>query len=166
MKTTAIPAQVTTVEDKIAGNLSMTQIILLLVPLFASIFIYALLPERLHFTPYKIGLIFLVLVAFLTLAVRVKERIILTWLILLVSYHLRPHVFVFDKNDPYLRENPLLKENEHKNLIAKEQTKKKEEGRSKLSIRNLILLESLISSRNTKMAIKFSHKRGLLSNRL
>ena len=165
MKTTPIPAQITTVEDKIAGNLSMMQLILLLSPLFLSVFIFAVLPDRMDFNFYKVVLMLSSLIIFLTLAVRIKERIILTWLILLVSYHLRSHIFVFDKNDGYLRESKLLKNNEVKNHSANKQTKKKKKKANSLSILNLIQLENLINARNTKMVIKFSRKRRLKLNR-
>ncbi len=165
MKTTPIPAQITTVEDKIAGNLSMMQLILLLSPLFLSVFIFAVLPDRMDFNFYKVVLMLLSLIIFLTLAIRIKERIILTWLILLVSYHLRSHIFVFDKNDGYLRESKLLKNNETKNHPANKQTKKKKKKANSLSVLNLIQLENLINARNTKIVIKFSRKRRLKLNR-
>lgn len=105
------------------------------------------------------------LVFFLTLAIRVKERIVLTWLILLVSYHLRPHIFVFDKNDDYLREDKPSKNNEVKNSSTNKQTLKKKEKKNKLSVLNLIQLENLINARNTEMTIKFSQKRRFRLNR-
>lgn len=165
MKTTPIPAQITTVKDKIAGNLSMVQLILLLSPLFISVFIFAVLPERLHFSSYKVALMLSVLAVFLTLAIRVKERIVLTWLVLLVSYHLRPHIFAFDKNDNYLRDGKFSKNNEVKNHSANKQAKEKKKKANSLSVLNLIQLENLINARNTKMVIKFSRKRRLTLNR-
>ncbi|MFC1727131.1 hypothetical protein ACFL0Y_01285 [Patescibacteria group bacterium] len=165
MKTTPIPAQITTVEDKIAGNLSMVQLILLLAPLFISVFVFAVLPDRMYFNLYKIILMFFSLTIFLSLAIRIKERIILTWLVLLVSYHLRPHIFVFDKNDNYLRGVKLLKNNEVKNSSTNKQAKEKKIKTNNLSVLNLIQLENLINARNTKVVIKFSRKRRLTLNR-
>ncbi|HUV42989.1 MAG TPA: hypothetical protein VMY36_03780 [Patescibacteria group bacterium] len=165
MKTTPIPAQVTTVEDKIAANLSLTQLILLLAPLFISVFVFAVLPERMYFNPYKIILIALSLVIFLTLAIRVKERIVLNWLILLVAYYLRPHLFVFDKNDDYLREEEPQPDNEVKNAVNNKQIPAKKEKKNHLSVLNLIQLENLINARNTEMLIKFGQKRRLRLNR-
>lgn len=43
MKTTVVPAQITTVEDKIAGSLTFTQIIMLVIPLLTSTAIYVLI---------------------------------------------------------------------------------------------------------------------------
>ncbi len=165
MKTNPIPAQVTTVEDKIAANLSLTQLILLLAPLFISVFVFAVLPERMYFSLYKIILIILSLIIFLTLAIRVKERIVLTWLILLVAYYLRPHLFLFDKNDDYLRKEKHPPDDEIEKTASRQPIPAKKEKKNHLSILNLIQLENLMNARNTRMSIKFSQKRRLRLNR-
>lgn len=165
MKTTPIPAQITTVEDKIAGNLNMTQIVLLLSPLFLSSFIYGVLPEKMRFNPFKIVMIILAFSIFLTLAIRIKERLILTWLLLLVSYQFRPHIFIFDKNEGYLREESFPKSQEVKNHTSKKPAQEKKSAKITLSFKNLIQLENLVNARSTRMAIKFNPKRRLLSGR-
>lgn len=165
MKTNPIPAQVTTVEDKIAANLSLSQLILLLAPLFISVFLFAVLPERMYFNPYKIILIALSLIVFLTLAVRFKERIVLTWLILLVAYYFRPHLFLFDKNDDYLRKEKQPPNDEAEKTASDQPAPAKKENQNRLSVLNLIQLENLINARNTQMSIKFGQKRRLRLNR-
>lgn len=104
MRSTVIPAQVTTVEDTIAGNLTLTQILLFIAPMLISTAIYAILPEKLAFSPYKILLISLVSLTFLSLALRVKGRLVLNWLLVLSSFLLRPHLYVFNKNTAYGRD--------------------------------------------------------------
>ncbi len=99
MRTTIVPAQMTTVEDKIAGDLSFLQILLLLSALIVATVIYALFPARLHLTLYKIPLIIGSTLFLGLLALRIKEKIILQWILLLTTYNLRPKYFVFDKND-------------------------------------------------------------------
>ena len=103
MKTIVIPAQITTVEDKIAGNLNLTQIILLLSSLFIATFIYTVLPNKLQFTAYKIPLIIFEFVLLAGLSIRIKGRIVLQWLIVLLRYWMRPRIYVFNKNELYLR---------------------------------------------------------------
>ena len=44
MKTAIVPAQVTTVEDKVAGNLNLTQLLLIASPVFVRGVIYAVFP--------------------------------------------------------------------------------------------------------------------------
>lgn len=158
MRTTAIPAQITTVEDKIAGNLNLTQIMLLLAPVFLSTFIYAVLPERLHFTPYKIALIATSFITFVFLSLRIKERVVLNWLIVLVSYWARPHLYLFNKNDLYLRDAYLpdtkdkIKIKVHKKAIKKEQSNSQDY--EKLGIQ--------ISVKNPRLNFRFNRKGALV----
>ena len=44
MKTQVIPAQITTVEDKIVGSLTFSQLLLLLTPVALVALIYAFMP--------------------------------------------------------------------------------------------------------------------------
>lgn len=104
MRTTVIPAQVTTVEDTIAGNLTLTQILLLLAPVLISTAIYTVLPEKLAFCLYKIALMALVSSLFIILAVRVKGKLILNWLFILTAYVFRPHLYLYNKNTLFSRE--------------------------------------------------------------
>jgi hypothetical protein len=107
MRSTIIPAQITTVEDKIAGNLNVTQILLLLFSVFAAALVYTLLPPSHQVSPAKIGVLCLVFTISGGLALRVKGKVVLTWLSIILMYNLRPRWYVFDKNDAYLRELDL-----------------------------------------------------------
>jgi hypothetical protein len=94
MKYCAIPAQITSVEDKIVGNFSFKQIILLSLPLFLSALIYFLLPPFSKFEIYKI-IIFLPCSLFMSvLSVRLKGQILLDWLILRFRYEIRPSIYI------------------------------------------------------------------------
>ena len=53
MKVRSIPAQITTVEDKIAGNLNLTQILLLMIPVFWLMIVYTIFPPYMEFSVYK-----------------------------------------------------------------------------------------------------------------
>ena len=81
MRTTIVPAQITTVEDKIAGNLNLTQITLLIFPAFWTIIVYALFIPRFHLSIYKLPLVILVLLVCLALSVRIKGRVVINWLV-------------------------------------------------------------------------------------
>jgi hypothetical protein len=98
MKQTVVPAQVTTIEDRIVGNLGISQMILLSLPVLAAGIVFTILPPALHIAVYK--LMFLVPFAALcaTLSIRIKGKIILFWIIVRVRYNLRPQYYVFDKN--------------------------------------------------------------------
>ncbi len=99
MKTTIIPAQITTVEDKIAGSLNMTQILILMFPVLWTAIIYILLPAPMKLSSFKVGLIAACIFICIVLAIRVKEKIIAEWLGIILKYRLRPKYWLFDKND-------------------------------------------------------------------
>ena len=109
MRTTIVPAQITTVEDMIAGNLNLTQIVLLVSSLFVNTCIYAVLPIQLSFSPLKLVVMGIVFTAFITLSLRIKGRLILNWTVILTAYTLRPHIYTFNKNSLFARNVVILK---------------------------------------------------------
>lgn len=104
MKTTVVPAQVTTVEDRIAGSLTLPQIVLLVIPLLTSTAIYVLVPLAMHFSVLKIILILFQFVFFGGLAIRFRSKIIADWLVIYLRYKARPRRYIFTKNDISARE--------------------------------------------------------------
>ncbi len=104
MRTTVIPAQITTVEDKIAGNLNITQVFILMAPVFFGAGTYVFFPPFFRFAVYKILATAFVIVISLILSLRIKGKVVANWLIVLLTYNLRPRFYVFNKNDPYQRE--------------------------------------------------------------
>lgn len=108
MKVTVVPAQVTTVEDRIIGNLGFSQILLLVIPVFTSAGIFALLPPVMNGVPYKYFITALVITIFCALAIRIKGKIIAHWLVLVFRYNLRPKYYLFNKNVTALREDYSL----------------------------------------------------------
>lgn len=104
MRTTIIPAQITTVEDKITANLNLTQILILMVPVFVTTILFALIPPIMKVAWYKVILSLIFSFTCLILALRVKGRVLFNWLLILWQFKSRPKLFVFNKNDNYLRE--------------------------------------------------------------
>jgi len=104
MRTRIIPAQITTVEDKIAGNLNMTQIGLLILPVFLGTLTYCFFPPHMHFAIYKVIAITLILIICIALSLRIKDKVVINWLSILFRYNLRPGFYVFNKNDIHQRE--------------------------------------------------------------
>ena len=103
MKVTVVPAQVTTVEDRIIGNLSMPQLMLLLVPVFVGFGVFSFLPPFMEGSIYKYVVLSLMALVCSVLSIRVKGRILMQWLVTLLRYYSRPGVYVYDKNSGYLR---------------------------------------------------------------
>lgn len=124
MRTTVIPAQVTTVEDTIAGSLNFTQIVLLVSSLFINTFIYALVPQRMLFSPVKIALMAAVFAIFILLSLRIKGRLVLSWLTILITYAVRPHIFIFSKNTLFARNVEFPKPAIQKAVVTAKKAKK------------------------------------------
>lgn len=104
MRSTVVPAQVTTVEDKVAGNLGMSQLVLLATPVFIGGILYVILPPFTQTATYKLLVIAIVLLICSLLAVRVKGTLVLQWLLVLVRYNTRPRYYVFDKRSMHGRQ--------------------------------------------------------------
>ena len=104
MKTTVVPAQITTVEDKIAGSFTFIQIILLVFSLIFGTVLYAMIDPKLHLSSLKLVLIAIQFSFFGGLALRFKGRILADWLIIYLRYTLRPRIYIFTKNDLTARE--------------------------------------------------------------
>ena len=153
---TVVPAQITTVEDKIAGSLNMTQILLLIAPVLWSAMVYILLPNQMKLTGYKLPLILIVSMGLIVLAIRIRGKIILEWLSVLIVYGLRPKIYVFNKNSLYERQINLPEINNqvlNTKPIKKSIKSKKSDG---LSVTDLVKLETLMNS--GKLAVSFNFK--------
>lgn len=106
MKTTVVPAQITSVEDRIAGNLSFKQLILMIAPVFVSTAMFILLPPFTKYRLYKVIISGLFGLLCLTLALRIKGRLVIEWIGMLSRYNLRPRFYVFNKNNTSSRTLP------------------------------------------------------------
>ncbi|MGH7158360.1 MAG: PrgI family mobile element protein [Candidatus Saccharimonadales bacterium] len=159
MKSTIVPAQITTVEDKIAGSLSLSQLLLLAAPAFIGTAMYILMPPMGKMSLYKIIVVAIVAFAFGLLAIRVKGKILLLWVMILLRYNLRPRYHIFDKNDPHLREsNLVITEEVTAPVVADEPTG---ESLPALSVAEAVQLENLIA--NPKASVQFlTDKKGAL----
>lgn len=109
MKRSIVPAQITTVEDKVLGNLTPYQAGLISLPLVFGVLFYATLPPHFHLKLYKICLIAGLELVGAILSIRVNDQMLVFWLITRLRYNLRPRYYVYDKNDSYLRNIPDFK---------------------------------------------------------
>ena len=104
MRTTIVPAQITTVEDRIAGRLGLTQLLLLITPVFGGSAIFVVFPPFFAYAVYKAVLITCVAALCALLAIRIKGKILLFWVITLLRYNARPRYYLFNKNSTHARE--------------------------------------------------------------
>jgi hypothetical protein len=163
MKTTVVPAQVTTVEDRVAGNLGLSQLMLLAAPVFGGSALYVILPPSFHSAAYKLVVIIALFVVSSLLAIRIKGKILLLWLIVMLRYDLRPRFYVFDKRSLHGRElynlAPVIEQEEEE-----VKTPHKAPKSSSLSTADVIELQDLIE--NPAANVSFETKKGNLYVRI
>lgn len=156
MRTTIIPAQITTVEDKIAGSLSMNQIFLLISPVLWTTLVYTVFIPQMKFSAYKMPLILIASIICLILALRIKEKIVLEWISILFKYRSRPKYYLFNKNTLCERQIDLPVILNTETISKKIKHTNKVVDQDKLSVADLIKLETIMSS--GKLAVNFNFK--------
>jgi len=162
MKVRSIPAQITTVEDKIAGNLNLTQMILLVIPIFWIMIVYALIYPQMHFAWYKLPIILIIGLVCCVLALRIRGKVVLNWLVILLRYNSRPTFYLYDKNDSYMRtiDLPVFKSDKRK-IYSKSPAKQEKKAKLNPSLGDLVRLEEFIANPKYSFSIKSGRKGGL-----
>ena len=158
MRTTIIPAQITTVEDKIAGSLNMTQILILMFPVLWTAIIYILFAPIMKLVVYKLGLIGIVTLICLVLVIRIKDKIVAEWLGVVLRYHFRPRFWLYNKNDA---SNRIIDIPEIPDIavIKRKSTKKAtNDQKTEINISDLVRLEQLIDSGKVAVRYQFEKK--------
>jgi len=155
MRSTIIPAQITTVEDTIAANLNLTQILLLMVPVFTGGAIYSLVPPKLHLDIIKLAVWLVIALVFSTLAIRIKGKVLLEWLFIVVRYNLRPRYYIFDKNDQSFRDLVIPLQTKPAVSLAKSVQSRKLKTKHKTIIEQTNLEQILL---NNRFSTRFSFK--------
>jgi hypothetical protein len=163
MRTQVIPAQITTVEDKIAGSLNLTQILLLMIPVFWTTIVYAFFAPQVHLAWYKIPLVLVVLFLCLFLSLRIKGQVVFNWLLVLLKFNSRAKYYIFNKNDSYLRilDFPLFPKKSSA-LLSKTKAKRKVPSVTPIfGISEISKLERLIQNPALNLSFKTAKKGGL-----
>lgn len=168
MRTTVIPAQITTVEDKIAGNLNLAQIILLVVPVIWATVVYTIVPPVFKIAWFKVPIVLVAAALCTALALRIKGKVVISWLGVLLKYNMRPKYWVYNKNDAYLRDLYLPEFEKKKKLFnfsfKFHKAPKKKEIRIKakdFGIKDLLALKDFIHNPNYQLSLKPDSKGGL-----
>jgi hypothetical protein len=163
MKITVVPAQVTTVEDKIMGSLSLSQLMILLLPVFIGAALFIILPPAMGSALYKYLLMGIIAVICIVLSIRIKGKIVALWIVTILRYNLRPKFYLFNKNVSTLRTDYT----EVKQTDSKSETTAKDH---KISIPRLGTLETarvLATIENPAANLRFeTTKKGGLHVRL
>ena len=158
MRTTIIPAQITTVEDKIAGSLNMTQILIMMFPVLWTALVYILLFPSMKLTSFKLVLIIFATATSGILALRIKDKIVAEWLGVLLKYRLRPKYYLFNKNDLTNRTLDIPELPVEQIIIKKKVDKSVQTKNFDLDIFDQVKLEHLINSGKVALHYQLSKK--------
>mgnify|MGYP001004715505 CR=1 FL=1 len=104
MRVSVVPAQVTTVEDRIIGCLGFMQILILASAILCGAGVFVVLPPMMGEAWYKYGIIAAVLTVGSILSIRVRGVILAHWVGIIVRYNQRPMYYVADKNTTAYRQ--------------------------------------------------------------
>lgn len=163
MRTRVIPAQITTVEDKIVGSLNLMQMMILMAPVFFTTLLYAVIPPTMTFVIYKLVISAMVFITCLILSLRIKGKVVVDWLAILLRYNLRSKYYIYNKNESYLRTLYLPTVSK-----APEEKKKEAETKNQINvkpaiyrIKNLVSLENMIGNDEVDFRYKIGKKGGL-----
>jgi len=160
MKTVVVPAQITTVEDRIAGSLTFPQIILLVMPLVIGAGIYAVMSPKLHFATIKLAIIIIQYSIFGLLALRFNGKIVADWLIIYLRYAIRPRRYIFTKNDPIHRD--IVVEDDKITVTSEEQIAEQDIKVSPaLSLPEQIKIDRLFDNAAVSISFKLPKKGGI-----
>jgi hypothetical protein len=157
MRSTVVPAQVTTVEDRIAGSLGLSQLLLLAVPIFGGSALFVVLPPFFNYAVYKVVMIVCFAVLCGLLAIRVKGKLLLFWLIAIVRYNSRPRFYVFNKNSGHLRDGTPKAQGDE----VEESTEKKKKilpRLPQLSTPELVQIEDIIANPQANLHFRTNRK--------
>ena len=161
MRTQVIPAQITTVEDKIAGNLNLTQIMLLITPVLLGTAIYVLLPPSMSFVAYKLVVVLTLFLVCLILAIRIQGKVLVNWLAVVIKYASRPKYYVFDKNDMAQRDQIMPEVSKKQTNLSKNASKAHAPSNIRIGIPDLVRWEETLVKGKLGMAFKTARKGGL-----
>jgi len=160
MKATVVPAQVTTIEDRIMGNLGFSQLALFVVPVFVGAGLFIILPPVMHGSPYKYLVAILIGVICGVLAIRIKGKIILLWLVTILRYNLRPKYYLFKKSTATYREDYQARKPDTPAETSKQRAKQITHI-PKLAFHDAAYVLNTINNPDSKLRFEMTKKGGL-----
>lgn len=160
MKVTVVPAQITTVEDRVMGSLSFSQMLLVIAPIFLSAALFGLLPPVMSGSIYKYVIMGIIVLLSCVLAIRIKGKILASWLTTILRYNLRPKYYVFNKNVTTLRENYPEVQAKQESKVATT-TQQKSPNKPKLNLPEAAKVLATIENPSAKLRFETTKRGGL-----
>ncbi len=160
MKTSVVPAQITTIEDKIAGNMTFPQILLLVISLVLGTIIYVIVPPSSRLSVIKIIAIVVQFLILGLLALRVKGQTMADRLMILLRYALRPRLYLFTKNDLATRDVAVLEKAKKTAKVNNDLTKKKQAVPEKPKL-DQSMLDRFLTDPSLNIRLELTKKGGI-----
>jgi hypothetical protein len=151
MKRSIVPAQITTVEDKVLGNLSPMQAGL--ISLVIGVLFYVVLPKHFHFETYKLALLLGLELIGATLSIRINDQMLAFWLAMRLQYNLRPRYYIYNKNDTYLRNIPTEPEAPATSNV-KDQSSTKHAVLPKMPVSAAVRMEEIMADASVNLRLR------------
>lgn len=161
MKTAVVPAQVTTIEDKVAGGLGLTQLTLLVIPVFLSGIVYGILSPTFSLSSAKIIIMTLLFMALGSLAIKIKGILLMNWLLILGRYMARPGFYIYDKNSSASRRNDLSSRQKRPEIVISPTATRQVSFAPALPTHEQFAIEALINHPSSKLHFKTDKKGNL-----
>lgn len=161
MKVTVVPAQVTTVEDRIAGSLGLSQLLLLAGPVFAGSALYIILPPTMHSATYKLVVITILMFFGGLLAIRIKGKILLLWLVVILRYNIRPRYYLFNKNSLAARDQPESRKSAPVETEKEETAPSYHRETASLTTAEVAHMQAILTNPAANLTFKTNKKGGL-----
>jgi hypothetical protein len=95
-----------------------------------------------------------------TLAIRVRGKILIEWLVILLRFRMRPRIYIFTKNDLTHREADIIPVTEEKKAVTKEMEAKKE-LRNTVSLEDQAMIEKVLFNPSLKFRFGLGKKGGI-----
>jgi hypothetical protein len=160
MRITVVPAQITTVEDRVAGNFTFVQIVLMIIPLVIGALIYSSMAPKIHFNPAKLTLIAIDFFIFGIMAIRFNGKILADWMIIYLRYSVRPRRYIFTKND-LIHRDMILETAEENHSVKTQTTKNISKKQKALSLLEQSKMDQLFAENALSVSFKISKKGGV-----
>jgi len=160
MRITVVPAQITTVEDRVAGSLTFVQIVLLVISLVIGAAIYSGMAPKIHFSSVKLTLIALDFLIFGVLAIRWGGKIIADWLIIYLRYSARPRRYIFTKND-LIHRDIIIETTKEIVKVNAQAAEKKTKKQKMLTLLEQSKMDQLFAENALSVSFKISKKGGV-----
>lgn len=106
MKTNVIPSQITTIEDRVLGSLTVSQALILGADALVVLILYPVLSLFLASLVYKLLILIPIASMGLSLSVRLRGMLLYSWLLLIAHYGMRPRYYAFQKQASRLENIP------------------------------------------------------------